>query len=399
MEWVEGLDRRDGELVARIVCPSQPDRLEALSAMHLPGTTGSRAGRVSIDTDFKNWSTASACEYLAGFGIELEVAERHRVFSVPHDGVRYLIPTLVLMKAMFRPFSQLTPFLFAPSGLELMSVPDTGCPQPSVHFMPGVLDTHSRRTSSVREPLSWYWSFPTARQFWDSAYAWARKGHLALDLPSAGIGLVIKGRLKGATCCVTDCSVIQVSAKEEPHDFARNHHRRICFHDGAGLRVQRKGTKGRPAPLSDGKVLMRGSTWSLSDDEWDTVKQILASTGSSWRRKRKHAPRALLDGIIEKIGTGVPWQKMTYKAGDWRNACWEYRKLRNGGQWEQICSLLATTRTPDTCQCLSRTSSARLYRPVTVSPDRSPSAVKPGNEQLGTHVAKTGLSRMPGTKW
>lgn len=134
-----------------------------------------------------------AHEYLAGLGVELDVTERHRVFSVSHDGVRYLIPTLLLMKAMFRPFSQLTPFLFAPNGLELMSIPDPRGPEPSVHLMPGVLDTYSRRTASVREPLSWYWSFPTARRCWDSAYAWARQGHLALDLPTGKIRLVIAG--------------------------------------------------------------------------------------------------------------------------------------------------------------------------------------------------------------
>lgn len=345
MEWVERLDRRHGVLVAKVVCPGQPDRLEALDALRLSGTSEPRARRVRVDTDFKHWSTASAHEYLAGFGVEQDVKERHRVFSVTHDGVRYLIPTLVLMKAMFRPFSQLVPFLLVPNGLELMSVPDTSCPQPSVHLMPGVLDTHSRRAASIREPLSWYWSFPSARQCWDSAYAWARKGHLALDLPAAKIGLVMKGKLKGATCYVTNCSVIRVDVEDEPHDFARNHRRHICFHDSAGLGDQRKGKKGRPAPLLDGKLLSRGSTWSLSDDEWDAVEQIVAPTGSNGGQNRKHDLRALLDGVIEKVGTGIPWQKMAYTVGDWRNACSVYRKLLNGGEWEQICSVLARTRT------------------------------------------------------
>lgn len=345
MEWVEGLDRREWALAARMVRPGQPGTLKALGAMHLSGMTGSRARRVRVDSDFKHWSTASAHEYLAGFGVELDVTERHRIFSVPHDGVRYLIPTLVLMKAMFRPFSQLAPFLFVPNGLELMSVPDTSDPRPSVHLMPGVLDTHSRERASVREPLSWYWSFPTARQCWDSAYAWARRGHLALDLPAAKIGLVVKGRLEGATCYVTDCGVIRVDVEEEPHDFARNHRRHICFHEGAGLRDQRKGRKGYPAPLSDGKLLMRGNTWSLSDDEWAAVEQIVTPVNPNRGRNRKHDLRTLLDGIVEKVGSGVPWQKMTYKAGDWRSACWEYRKLLNCGEWEEICSVLAKTRT------------------------------------------------------
>lgn len=143
---------------------------------------------------------------------------------------------------------------------------------------------------------------------------------------------------------MTDCSVIRVDVEEEPHDFARNHRRHICFHEGAGLGDQRRGKKGRPAPLSDDKLLMRGSTWSLSDDEWAAVEQIVGPTGSNGWRNRKHDLRALLDGVIEKVGTGIPWQKMTYTAGDWRSACWEYRKLRNGGQWEQICSVLAETR-------------------------------------------------------
>lgn len=344
MDWVEGLDRRNGELVARVVCLGKPCRLEALGAMRLSEATSSRARRVRVDVDFKSWSTASAHEYLAGLGVELDVTERHRVFSVSHDGVRYLIPTLVLMKAMFRPFSQLTPFLFALNGLELMSIPDPRGPEPSVHLMPGVLDTYSRRTASVREPLSWYWSFPTARHCWDSAYAWARQGHLALDLPTGKIRLVLAGRLEGGTCYVTDCSVIRVDIDEEPHDFARNHRKLIRFHEGAALGDQRKGRKGRPVPLSDGKLLIRGSTWALSDDEWAAIKPIVTPNRSNRGPKRQHDLRTLLDGIVEKVATGVPWQKMAYKAGDWRNACWEYRKLRNGGEWEQICSVLARTR-------------------------------------------------------
>jgi hypothetical protein len=313
--------------------------------MHRTGTTSSRARRARVDSDFKNWSTASAHEYLGGLGVELHVSERHLIFSVSHDGVRYLIPALVLIKAMFRPFSQLAPFLFAPNGLELMSTPDPSCSQPSVHLMPGVLDTHSGRTVSVREPLSWYWSFPTARHCWDSVYAWARKGHLALDLPTGKIRLVIKGKLNGGTCYVTDCSVIRVDIEEVPYDFARNHRKYVCFHEGASLGDQRKGKKGRPAPLSDGKLLIRGSTWSLSDDEWAAIKQIVIPASSNGGRNRKHDLRTLLDGIVEKVGSGVPWQKMTYKAGDWRNACGEYRKLQNG-EWEKICSILSKTRAP-----------------------------------------------------
>lgn len=345
MDWVEGLERRDGALVARVVCLGKPCRLEALGAMRLSEATSPRAHRVRVDVDFKSWSTASAHEYLAGLGVELDVTERHRVFSVSHDGVRYLIPTLVLMKAMFRPFSQLTPFLFAPNGLELMSIPDPRGPEPSVHLMPGVLDTYSRRTASVREPLSWYWSFPTARHCWDSAYAWARKGHLALDLPKGKIRLVIKGKLNSGTCYVTDCSVIRVDIEEDPYDFARNHREYICFHEGASLGAQRKGKKGRPTPLSDGKLLIHGGTWCLSDDEWAAIKQIVVPTTSNGGRNRKHDLRDLLDGIVEKVGSGTPWQKMTYKSGDWRNACWEYRKLISSGKWHQICSILATTRT------------------------------------------------------
>lgn len=345
MDWVEGLERRDGALVARVVCLGKPCRLEALGTMRLSEATSSRVRRVRVDSDFKNWSTASAHEYLAGLGIDLDVTERHRVFSVSHDGVRYLIPTLVLMKAMFRPFSQLIPFLFIPNGLELMSVHDTSCPHPSVHLMPGVLDTHSRRAASIREPLSWYWSFPSARQCWDSAYAWARKGHLALDLPAGKIRLVFKGRLEGGTCYVTDCSVTRVDIDEEAHDFARNHRKLVLFHEGAALGDQRKGKKGRPAPLSDSKLQMRGDTWSLSDDEWSAIKPIVTPNRSNGGRSRQHDLRTLLDGIVEKVGTGIPWQKASYKTGDWRNACWEYRRLRNGGEWEQICSVLARTRT------------------------------------------------------
>ena len=346
MDWVESLDRHNGKLVARVAGVGRPKGLVELDAMHLPnlpGITSSRLRRVRIDSDFEAWSISSTKEYFAGFDFDLDAEEHHQVFAIMHDGVRYLIPALVLMKAMFRPFHQLAAFLFAPHGLELLSIPDLGSKEPSVHLMPGTLDTHSKRQASVREPLSWFWCFPTARKCWDSVYLWACKGKLAMDLPTGKIRLVVKGKKQAGTCYVTECSVIQVDIQERPHEFAQAHRRFIVFHEGASLGDTRRGKRSRPAPLSDSKLLMRNGIWFLSDEEWDAIKPIAAPNLSPYR---KHDLRIVLDGIIEKIGSGTPWQKMTYKAGDWRNACWEYRKLRNGGEWERICLILAQTRAP-----------------------------------------------------
>lgn len=346
MDWVEGLDRHDGRLVARAAGTDQLKRLVDLNAMRLTGMTSARLRRARIDTDLGTWSTSSAREYLAGFGLDLDVEERHQVFAITHDGIRYLIPALVLMQAIFRPFHLLANFLFVPHGLELLCTPDLTGNEPSVHLMRGTLDTHSRRRASIRQPLSWFWCFPTARNCWDSCYSYACKGQLAMDLPIGSIRLVIKGKLLEGTCYVTECSTIQVNAQEHPHEFAKDHCTLITFHDGTNLGDARRGKRSRPTPLSDSKLLIRDGIWDLSNEEWAAIKPIVTIATSNPDSYRKHDLRFVLDGIIEKIGTGIPWQKMRYKAGDWCNAHGQYRKLLLSGQWENIRKVLAETRTP-----------------------------------------------------
>ena len=87
-----------------------------------------------------------------------------------------------------------------------------------------------------------------------------------------------------------------------------------------------RGRKAGPPRYQTANCSIRGSAWCLSDHEWAAIKPIVAPTSSNRGQNRKHDLRTLVDGVIEKIGSGVPWQKMAYTAGDWRNACRESRK-------------------------------------------------------------------------
>jgi hypothetical protein len=136
-------------------------------------------------------------------------------------------------------------------------------------------------------------------------------------------------------------TVLQVTTDEIPFDFAKTHPSKIVFHEGVSFRTrQLSDFVARP----DSNIAQRNGQWDLSNSEWAAIYPLFEEQEKRGNAKRKHELRSLIDGILTKLGTGVPWTKFQFSAGNWSNASKLYGECRKDGRWEEILGVLARTR-------------------------------------------------------
>lgn len=331
MQWIEGITRLNGQLTASSVnIEGQKDQV-SLAAMKVPGKALA-SHRYKLTTDFSAWTQTSVTGYLSAFGFRPDVAVNHRIFAFTDKKHRFLVPSLVLMKALFRPLNKLTDYLFSPQGLANISVLETDGNTPKVAgFSSFKTDT---KFGNTLQPLSWYWSFPSAHNCWHSVYLQAVKGNLALDLPIGSATLVVQGKRQGRDFFVTELTLLEVVTTEKPFDYAVNHPQVILFHEKVG--------KPTFEATGDNELLPRDTAWAVSDDEWNALKPIVSQSMAMHRQK--HDLRDIVDWVLTKLGTGTPWRNVNEKKLHWNVAQHHYRKWSLDGRWDRMREILIEMR-------------------------------------------------------
>ena len=70
---------------------------------------------MSWKTCFSRWETVDAGDYLDETGIEVDVTEtKHQVFADDCNGLRLVVPAIVVLKALFRSNATVFDYLFRP---------------------------------------------------------------------------------------------------------------------------------------------------------------------------------------------------------------------------------------------------------------------------------------------
>lgn len=339
MEWICGIQKKSDRFVAR-VGSNYSEVTRSLRDLGKVPITLNKRHKSKLDTNFDDWRIASSVDYIATAGLNVAITDEHRVFTFHHEGTTYLVPTIVFFKAMFRPLSILAEYLFRPSGLNQVCVPKDFNGQ--IEFVIPGINHRIRSCLTLQQPLSWMWCYPSAKRMWDSVYEYANQGMLACELPKGSSRVVVTGaRLKGRFL-VNEMTILQVHTTEAPFAFAPAHSSTIVFHDGVHFRSR------KPSDFigaCDPAQLRNNEGWRTSDSEWDAIYQLFASQEKRGHSKRKHELRTLIDDILEKLGTGVPWQKFQFHAGTWSNACKLYGECRKDGRWSEIQSILNRSRT------------------------------------------------------
>lgn len=328
MQWIEGIGRQNGRLVAKVVDQSGGRQLVQLADMPPPPKEYATHRR-KISTDLGNWTETSSEEYLAGLAFTAEVIEGHRIFACTHSGIRYLVPSLVLMRAFFRPFPHLSKRLFSPQGLSQATAFKMEGSKPVIQELSSLRVNH--KYTATLQALSWYWCFPSAHHCWHSVYVSAANGSLSIDLPMGSMNCIVHGTLIGSVFHVVSLTVLDIETTEEPFPYSANHPRIIEFRDKVGKATRH---------ASHDPLLSRcRGQWALSDTEWSAVLPHLAPN-----HKQQYELRKILDFVIEKVGSGKTWRSSSSDSIPWNLAQRHYRKWCVDGRWERIRSILIQLR-------------------------------------------------------
>lgn len=334
MQWIEGVERR-GSTWGVLISEQGQDGTEwqPASQLNTLKPTVKPTCRRRFSTDLSVWTNSSANDYLALLGDERIPTDEQKVFSF-HDGeTEYLVPTIVLIQAFFRPLHHLAPWLFHPTSLEGVSAPCGGGSAFAARLTIASKDPHYADTVASTSLFTWMWAYPSARRMWSSVYKHALQGRLEVTLPLATVKAVFHGVAKGRKVAVTEMRVMELAANEESDLEAPPATSLFSIH-GSTIPTR------MPIGTSEKQLIeiLRHQQRPLTDAEWQSVQSILESEPRAHLRQLN--PRAMLDGILRKLVTGHPWRSASYQVGDWRHASTTYRNWKSRGIWEEICRQL-----------------------------------------------------------
>lgn len=333
MQWIEGIGRQNGRLVGSAVDQCGGRQLVPLADMS-PHLQKHATHRRKISTDLGSWTEAASKEYLAGLAFTAEVIEGHRIFVFTQGGVRYLVPSLVLMRAFFRPLQRISKTLFAPQGLAQTAIFKMEGSKPVIQELSCLQVNH--KYNATLQALAWYWCFPSAHNCWHSVYVHAAKGNLAIDLPIGSMNCIVHGVQSGSVFRVVSLTVLDVETSEQPFEYAASHPQTINFRDRVGKSTRRAS--------HDPLIPRRGGEgeWALSDSEWATVR--LQIVPNKPHPNQQYDLRKIVDFVIEKVGSGKTWRGSGSASISWNLAQRHYRKWCVDGRWERIRGTLIQLR-------------------------------------------------------
>lgn len=76
----------------------------------------------------------------------------------------------------------------------------------------------------------------------------------------------------------------------------------------------------------------------LSDEEWALLQPLLPPCRTRGRYYLDH--RRLLNGMLFRINTGIPWRDLPERYGPWQTVYSRYRRWSRSGLWDRILTAL-----------------------------------------------------------
>ncbi|WP_425528146.1 IS5 family transposase [Yinghuangia seranimata] len=76
----------------------------------------------------------------------------------------------------------------------------------------------------------------------------------------------------------------------------------------------------------------------LTQAEWDVLAPLLPATGGCGGRWADH--RTVVNGVLYRLRTGVPWRDLPERFGNWRTVYQRHRRWSADGTWDRILTAL-----------------------------------------------------------
>jgi transposase len=81
--------------------------------------------------------------------------------------------------------------------------------------------------------------------------------------------------------------------------------------------------------------------FEITDDEWERLAPLLPSTrprrGGRWRDHRQ-----VLNGIVFRVRTGIPWRDLPERYGPWQTVYKRFARWQTDGTWARVEASLHT---------------------------------------------------------
>ena len=81
--------------------------------------------------------------------------------------------------------------------------------------------------------------------------------------------------------------------------------------------------------------------FEITDEEWERLAPLLPATrpgrGGRWRDHRQ-----VLNGILFRVGSGVPWRDLPERHGPWETVSKRFARWQTDGTWARIEAALPT---------------------------------------------------------
>ena len=78
---------------------------------------------------------------------------------------------------------------------------------------------------------------------------------------------------------------------------------------------------------------------ALTDDQWERLRPLLPPP-SSGRGRPRNDDRTVVEGILWRLATGVPWRDLPPHFGSWRTVYSRFRRWQRAGVWDRALAAL-----------------------------------------------------------
>lgn len=98
------------------------------------------------------------------------------------------------------------------------------------------------------------------------------------------------------------------------------------------------GAQGSRACLQNGVSFALCAVWTetLSDAQWARLAPLLPPQTRSGRGRPAKDHRAIVNAILWRLATGVPWRDLPERFGPWRTVYSRFRRWQRAGVWGRV---------------------------------------------------------------
>ena len=332
MSWTLGMGVTNKSLAAKILSNDGTVFYQPLSQLILNGIPSpiQITRKLKIETSFVNWRKVDSNEYLKAYEIKVpfENKSMHSVFEFEFRETRFLVPALVLIRALFIPNKHLLHAIFQAQFLE-----NIGFIGESGLIIDAPWHKKGRRimSANIESALRWMFSFPSAYAMAHSVHDAALGGWIDIKLPTAKSHLTVEGLKINNTYYVSKLAISKITAEEPPFEWSKVSSLLVHY-----LGVHQGTNKTYVIPTN------KNGDIQTTDSEWQQLEPLLLAESKG--KKHKLSQRGIFNGIISKLHFNTSWRKTCYQTGTYIHASRAYQFWKKRGAFDVALELLTQLR-------------------------------------------------------